>query len=79
MQKYSAPEVLERTNRYNENDGVSKRVHELRLAFGHDCHLSPRRFWRRETQLAALDSKSDSDSNSAHRVTSIMGFGIRVI
>ena len=29
---YSAPEVLETTNRYNENDGVSKRVHEL--AFG---------------------------------------------
>ena len=31
-QIYSAPEVLEITNRYNENDGVSKRVHEL--AFG---------------------------------------------
>ena len=29
---YSAPEVLETTNRYNKNDGVSKRVHEL--AFG---------------------------------------------
>ena len=29
---YSAPEVLEITNRHNENDGVSKRVHEL--AFG---------------------------------------------
>ena len=28
-QIYSAPEVLERTNRYNENDGVSKRVQEL--------------------------------------------------
>ena len=28
----NAPEVLEITNRYNENDGVSKRVHEL--AFG---------------------------------------------
>ena len=26
-QIYSAPEVLETTNRYNENDGVSKRVH----------------------------------------------------
>ena len=32
-QIYSAPEVLETTNRYNENDGVSKRVHEP--AFGH--------------------------------------------
>ena len=31
-QIYCAPEVLEITNRYNENDGVSKRVHEL--AFG---------------------------------------------
>ena len=31
-QTYSAPEVLETTNRYYENDGVSKRVHEL--AFG---------------------------------------------
>ena len=32
-QKYiPPPEVLETTNRYNENDGVSKRVHEL--AFG---------------------------------------------
>ena len=31
-QIYSAPEVLEITNRYDENDGVSKRVHEL--AFG---------------------------------------------
>ena len=31
-QIYSAPEVLETTNRYNENDGVSKGVHEL--AFG---------------------------------------------
>ena len=31
-QIYSAPEVLETTNRYNENDGVSKRVREL--AFG---------------------------------------------
>ena len=31
-QIYSAPEVLQTTNRYNENDGVSKRVHEL--AFG---------------------------------------------
>ena len=31
-QIYCAPEVLQRTNRYNENDGVSKRVHEL--AFG---------------------------------------------
>ena len=29
---YSAPEVLEITNLNNENDGVSKRVHEL--AFG---------------------------------------------
>ena len=29
---YSAPKVLETTNRYNENDGVSKRVQEL--AFG---------------------------------------------
>ena len=28
-QIYSAPEVLETTNRYNENDGVSKRVLEL--------------------------------------------------
>ena len=26
--KYGNPEVLEITNRYNENDGVSKRVHE---------------------------------------------------
>ena len=31
-QIYCAPEVLQRTNRYNEDDGVSKRVHEL--AFG---------------------------------------------
>ena len=31
-QIYCAPEVLQITNRYNENDGVSKRVHEL--AFG---------------------------------------------
>ena len=31
---YSAPEVLETTNRYNENDGVSKRVHRDELAFG---------------------------------------------
>ena len=31
-QIYCAPEVLEITNQYNENDGVSKRVHEL--AFG---------------------------------------------
>ena len=31
-QIYPAPEVLEITNRYNENYGVSKRVHEL--AFG---------------------------------------------
>ena len=31
-QIYCAPEVLEITNRYDENDGVSKRVHEL--AFG---------------------------------------------
>ena len=31
-QIYSAPKVLKTTNRYNENDGVSKRVHEL--AFG---------------------------------------------
>ena len=31
---YSAPEVLQTTNRYNENDGVSKRVHELPVAFG---------------------------------------------
>ena len=31
-QIYSARKVLETTNRYNENDGVSKRVHEL--AFG---------------------------------------------
>ena len=31
-QIYSAREVLETTNRYNENNGVSKRVHEL--AFG---------------------------------------------
>ena len=28
-QIYSASEVLEITNQYNENDGVSKRVHEL--------------------------------------------------
>ena len=30
---YSAPDVLETTNRYKENDGVSlsKRVHELAL------------------------------------------------
>ena len=28
-QIYCAPEVLEIINRYNENDGVSKRVHEL--------------------------------------------------
>ena len=28
-QIYTAPEVLETTKRYNENDGVSKRVHEL--------------------------------------------------
>ena len=26
---YSAREVIETTNRYNENDGMSKRVHEL--------------------------------------------------
>ena len=37
---YSGPEVLETTNRYNENDGASKRVHELsfgiviRVGFG---------------------------------------------
>ena len=31
---YSAPGFLEKTNRYNENDGVSKRVHELVVAFG---------------------------------------------
>ena len=31
-QIYSAPEVLAKTNRYNENDDVSKRVHEP--AFG---------------------------------------------
>ena len=28
-QIYCAPEVLQITNRYNESDGVSKRVHEL--------------------------------------------------
>ena len=28
---YCAPEVLKTTNRYNENYGVSKRVHELAL------------------------------------------------
>ena len=31
-QIYCAPEVLQITNRYDENDGVSLRVHEL--AFG---------------------------------------------
>ena len=31
-QIYSEPKVLKTTNRYNEDDGVSKRVHEL--AFG---------------------------------------------
>ena len=55
---YSAPEGLETTNRYNENDGVSKRVHELafgtvicftgslsnvmRMPVGH-CHVGPAR------------------------------------
>ena len=38
-QIYCAPEVLQITNRYNENDGVSKRVHELAfgivICFGH--------------------------------------------
>ena len=38
-QIYSAREVLETTNRYNENNGVSKRVHELAfgiiICFGH--------------------------------------------
>ena len=32
-QIYSAPEVLETTNQYNENDGVSKLVHEQALGF----------------------------------------------
>ena len=31
---YSAPAVQETANRYNVNDGASKRVHELRLAVG---------------------------------------------
>ena len=41
-QIYCAPEVLQITNRYNENDGVSKRVHELAfgivICFGHGHH-----------------------------------------
>ena len=42
-QIYSAPEVLEATNRYNENDGVSKRVHEpafgIVICFGSEGYL----------------------------------------
>ena len=37
---YSAPEDLVTTNGYNENDGASKRVHEL--AFGVVICFAPR-------------------------------------
>ena len=51
------PEVLERTNRYNENDGVSKRVHELAFGFV-NCFGSEgpgnRRSSRHRTLLAVI-------------------------
>ena len=54
---YSAPEVLETTKRYNENDGVRKRVHEL--AFGIVICFDHGSRYRDDLRCDALDPGSN--------------------
>ena len=65
-QIYSAPEVPETTNRYNENDGVSERVHEpdfaIVIGFGSEgrVRVGPRRVGCRTVTRLLDKARADS-------------------